>query len=779
MSRDLFIDTDSRQFIEGMNNSAVKMHGPFFKGDTETLNLYFFQRTGIIGTPYSYVDKSSSTAKLSWGTPGQSTLLSITGFTAIPTTISVGVTRSQAATSDKSEIQTLSFSGNVINGIFTLITGTTGVTASYIEKGSSYNGAFNSDQSFLVFNTQDVVYAGITGAVSDWNVGTKFTWPTAYAFKYAPYNALMSWSSEGVTSSMKVSFYEKGIKRWDGYGGLVPFGTGTTATPTPNYPDLGQRVVFSEIAGVTAVTAGTSYWHYIGNDAIGNQITDSEIQIRSLAAIKLTQPKIALLKNVEYGNSVIATVKSWNGSDLTGNTYAVTRLKSNQIVFNEYQNNVVGGQVQNASYIFPYYGMFQFIDIFDLRGVTAGNTYHINTERSKDYQYYGIFDGELNSWTDSTTRINLTNSNPINLIGDYIAVSKVTDGRLQFSRYNEQTQEVDPYPISNPYDVFNSSGSPTLGFQFVNLYDLTGVTVGVNYHVNAGRDNLGGGYTDLTWTIFNGLKSENTFLADTSSAITGITSSNSVSTYGETYHITGVNNNLVRLRTYDAVQSKFSDQNYYVSYFPRNGQFQFISLTSLTGVTIGNNYHFNYNRGSSDNYFYKIYAGFCNDDYLGNDTTSQITGITATGVDDYAPTIFNIQVATPVYSFSTVSETTEAIAYNASASDVKSALDKLKVLGSGYTSQSSVGVIKTLTGSFLISIVGNRANKPFPLFTAESQLLAAPGLTATVGITNAAITTLLSGTTSAPVTLEVELTSGGNKLTAAQGEAILSVPISH
>ena len=416
-----------------------------------------------------------------------------------------------------------------------------------------------------------------------------------------------------------------------------------------------------------------------------------------------------------------------------------------------------------------------------MRGVTAGNTYHVNPDRSRDYQYYGIFDGENQSWfNDSSTRITLTNSNPVNLIGDYIAVSQVANGRLQFSRYNQETQEVDLYPISNPNDIFWHNGSATVGFQFVNLYDLTGVTIGENYHVNTGRDNQGAGYTDLTWTVFNGLRNEYLLATDTSSAITGITSSNSVSSYGDTFHITGVNGNTVRLRRYNPVTLKFSDSNEDVgNNFPRNGQFQFVSLTSLSGVTIGTNYHFNYNRGSADNKFFKIYAGLCNDGYLGNDTTSQITGITATGVDDYAPTLSNIQVASPVYTFNTVSETTEALAYNASAADIKSALDKIKMLGGGTTYQNSIGVIKTLIGSFLISIVGARANKPFPLFTSESQLLAAPGLTATVGITSAAITTLLSGTTSAQTTLEVELTTGSNKLTAAQGDATLAVPISH
>jgi hypothetical protein len=129
MARNLYIDTDSRQFVQGANNAAVKIQGPYFKGDTETLNLYFLERTGVIGTPYSYSDKSSSTAKVSWGTLGQSSILSVTGFSALSTSVIVGVTISQAATANTNEIKQVTFLPIPQFGFWSLYIPTTGTTA--------------------------------------------------------------------------------------------------------------------------------------------------------------------------------------------------------------------------------------------------------------------------------------------------------------------------------------------------------------------------------------------------------------------------------------------------------------------------------------------------------------------------------------------------------------------------------------------------------------------------------------------------------------------------
>jgi len=269
MSRDLFIDTDSRQFIEGMNNSAVKMHGPFFKGDTETINLYFLQRTGLIGTPYTFTDKSSSTTKLSWGTPGASSVLSVTGFTALPTSVTISVTRAQTFTTERSEIQKVSFSSIPNGGFYTLTTSTIGATATLSNgyDGENKQEVFNS--TALINYNQRVYFTGITGANTNleynksYNVngGSRVGYGSTFALNdgatnipksaYYPYNGIVSWvTTAGITATLNVEF--------DAYG-FRPSRAYSTTTP-PITPKLADKVRFSNLVGVSGITAGVDYW---------------------------------------------------------------------------------------------------------------------------------------------------------------------------------------------------------------------------------------------------------------------------------------------------------------------------------------------------------------------------------------------------------------------------------------------------------------------------------------------------------------------------------------
>jgi hypothetical protein len=125
-------------------------------------------------------------------------------------------------------------------------------------------------------------------------------------------------------------------------------------------------------------------------------------------------------------------------------------------------------------------------------------------------------------------------------------------------------------------------------------------------------------------------------------------------------------------------------------------------------------------------------------------------------------------------SFSILTEQTGIIPLPITPVNLTNSVCALKNVG-----QANFSASKISDTSFALEFKGIRALQDVPQMTVASTLTSAPGLTATVGITSAAITTLLSGITSAPVTLEVELTTSGNKLTAAQGDATLAVPLSH
>jgi hypothetical protein len=166
MARDFYIDTDSRQFVEGLTNAAVKIQGPYFKGDTETLNLYFLQRTGVIGTPYSYSDKSSSTAKVSWGTLGQSSLLSVTGFSALSTSVTATISTVQNGTSTQNDIQSLNLSKIPSSGYIQISFPSVTLTTS-----KYFLGNIELDADYQLNNLTPATFVGITGGYTRLIVG--------------------------------------------------------------------------------------------------------------------------------------------------------------------------------------------------------------------------------------------------------------------------------------------------------------------------------------------------------------------------------------------------------------------------------------------------------------------------------------------------------------------------------------------------------------------------------------------------------------------------------
>ena len=67
MARDLFIDLTNNRLATSETNLSPSAPVKFTKGDTGTFNLYFLQATGIIGAPFSVVDKSAASVKLGIG----------------------------------------------------------------------------------------------------------------------------------------------------------------------------------------------------------------------------------------------------------------------------------------------------------------------------------------------------------------------------------------------------------------------------------------------------------------------------------------------------------------------------------------------------------------------------------------------------------------------------------------------------------------------------------------------------------------------------------------
>ena len=195
MARDLYIDLDSRKFVDSANNATLSIPHPFFKGDTETLNLYFLQRTGIVGTPYAFADKSSSSAKVSFGTPGQTALLSVTGFTAIPTSVTASVTKIQTGSFRQNDIQKLSFSKVPQSGYFRLSVPEFQVFSSW-EIGNS-SSQWLPDKKIVITQTPSIadghftraIFNGVTGAfTSELAAGRSYYLRHTWVYEVNPRN---------------------------------------------------------------------------------------------------------------------------------------------------------------------------------------------------------------------------------------------------------------------------------------------------------------------------------------------------------------------------------------------------------------------------------------------------------------------------------------------------------------------------------------------------------------------------------------------------------------
>jgi len=67
MATNLYIDLDASRLVKGFSSQVPVNPSAFFRGDVQTVNLYFLRQTGISGAPYLSVDKSAATVKMAIG----------------------------------------------------------------------------------------------------------------------------------------------------------------------------------------------------------------------------------------------------------------------------------------------------------------------------------------------------------------------------------------------------------------------------------------------------------------------------------------------------------------------------------------------------------------------------------------------------------------------------------------------------------------------------------------------------------------------------------------
>ena len=108
-ARRFFLDTQSRSFVGGFNQTFLASNPAFFQEDVESIELYFLEPTGDPTAPYRALNYGSNTVKLAVGLTAPAALQ--TSWTSASTTITAGITVLTAGGSGNNEVQRLTFTG--------------------------------------------------------------------------------------------------------------------------------------------------------------------------------------------------------------------------------------------------------------------------------------------------------------------------------------------------------------------------------------------------------------------------------------------------------------------------------------------------------------------------------------------------------------------------------------------------------------------------------------------------------------------------------------------
>lgn len=116
--RRFFLDTQSRQFVGGFNQTFLASNPAFFQEDVESVELYFLEPTGDPNTPYRALNYGANTVKLAVGLTAPAALQ--TSWTSTSTTVTASITTLTNGGSGFNEVQRLTFSKVPTNGSYAL-----------------------------------------------------------------------------------------------------------------------------------------------------------------------------------------------------------------------------------------------------------------------------------------------------------------------------------------------------------------------------------------------------------------------------------------------------------------------------------------------------------------------------------------------------------------------------------------------------------------------------------------------------------------------------------
>jgi len=160
MARQLFIDTDTGRFVEGINSTVTIAVDNLFNGDNVPYELYFLKKSTTGNAVYDPQDNSAYSVKLAIGPnppSAASAYATQNTWTNISSVVTGTISRTITGSTSSNEQQTLTFDPEAFDGTFSL-----SIPSRIVSLSSISGGVFTSSGSHGLTLLEPFVITGST-----------------------------------------------------------------------------------------------------------------------------------------------------------------------------------------------------------------------------------------------------------------------------------------------------------------------------------------------------------------------------------------------------------------------------------------------------------------------------------------------------------------------------------------------------------------------------------------------------------------------------------------
>ena len=324
MARQLYIDTDSGRFVEGVNSSLTIAVENLFNGDNVPYELYFLKASTTGNAIYDPVDNSAASVKFAIGPnppSAASAYASQNTWTNISSVVTGTIARTITGSSSTNEQQTLTFAPDAFDGTFSISIPSRTVALSSISAGvftSSGNHGLALFEPFAVtgattpsgFTNGQTLYVSTIGSAQTFYANSVITSSTiAYGAASAGSIYTITASSSAVPARASVELVQSYVEAVTSVGSGNVNVTGSVAKlyrmsfqNAKQQTQLGLATVAGTLTPVYGKTATISF----GTTALLNAISASatidgtvEVQITNGTEITtVLQKPVVLNKDI-------------------------------------------------------------------------------------------------------------------------------------------------------------------------------------------------------------------------------------------------------------------------------------------------------------------------------------------------------------------------------------------------------------------------------------------------------------------------------------------------